>query len=77
MTEEILRFWLVWCPDGKKPPKFEHPTQTSAEKEAVRLADKTGLEFYVLEAIGRAVRIDGRVKYSSNVPDETERQDLT
>lgn len=49
------RFWLVWCPEGRKPPKYQHNIKESAEREAARLAEKyPGEEFYVMEAISMA-----------------------
>lgn len=49
------QFWLVWSPTGVMPPSHRHPTQESADKEAVRLArERRGHEFYVLEAVRKA-----------------------
>lgn len=53
------KFWLVACTDTvgyehenlTRPPKYVHRSAASAEKEALRLALKTGNEFSVLEAL--------------------------
>jgi hypothetical protein len=43
-------FWLVWSPNGDRPPSYRHPSEAAAEKEANRLADEhPGREFYVLQ----------------------------
>lgn len=54
------KFWLVVCTDARDCPggeiltrgyKFVHPTETSAEKEAARLATKYhGYAFAVVES---------------------------
>jgi len=47
---KTVDFWLVWCPTGATPPRFRHPTQESAEREAERLAaTHPGKTFFVLE----------------------------
>jgi hypothetical protein len=63
----IYSFWLVWCPEGRYPPKFEHGTKLKAEKEAVRLAEKyPGKEFYVMECSGMACRIGDKTLYAES-----------
>lgn len=53
------RFWIVWCPTGPHSPRNRHQTRREATNEALRLAENhAGQEFFVLEAIGRAQRID-------------------
>lgn len=66
-------FWLVWCPDGYRPPKFEHSSKLSAEKEAVRMAGKIpGKEFYVMECVGCAIRTleEKRVRFAESRKNE-------
>lgn len=54
------KFWIVWSPEGKFSPKYEHDTKLAAEKEATRLAQtKPGIEFFSLEVTGRAIRKSG------------------
>jgi hypothetical protein len=49
MSEQL--FWLVWCPTGPTPPKYQHWDAGSAMAEAERLARACpGQKFYVLEA---------------------------
>ncbi|MDE1914700.1 MAG: hypothetical protein KGJ57_17630 [Sphingomonadales bacterium] len=48
-------FYLVWNPQGMKPPKFRHPWLASAKAEARRLAiANPGHEFFVLETVSSA-----------------------
>jgi len=62
------KFWLVWCPNGLRPPTYRHDTHESAEQEAVRLARlNPGKEFYVLAALKVAVA-DGVVVTTLNSP---------
>lgn len=49
MTTETPPFYLVWSPQGQRPPSHRHETQYQAEREAARLArESPGREFYVL-----------------------------
>lgn len=44
-------FYLVWCPDGARPPRYRHASLLSASQEAGRLArEHPGREFVVLQA---------------------------
>lgn len=46
------RFWLVWSPAGRTPPKYRHETKAKAQIEAERLARvNPGQSFYVVEAV--------------------------
>lgn len=57
-------FYLVWNPQHQTPPRHRHVTEADAKSEAMRLASAhPGQEFYVLRAVGRAVKID--VEYIS------------
>ena len=50
MGEE--EFWLVWNPQGNRPPSRMHISAGSAAREAERLAAQNpGNSFYVLHAI--------------------------
>lgn len=51
-------FWLVWSPTGMSPPSHRHTSYESAKTEAQRLANTTRGEFFVLEAVGVARRVD-------------------
>lgn len=43
-------FWLVWSPNGDRPPSYRHATEDAALREANRLADRfPGREFYVMQ----------------------------
>jgi hypothetical protein len=45
------RFWIVWSPQGDRPPTHRHRSRQEAKREAERLAGKTSNhEFFVLEA---------------------------
>lgn len=49
---ENLEFWLVWNPDGHRPPSYQHTSHKSAAVEAERLAAcSPGSSFYVLHAV--------------------------
>ncbi|HEX6022538.1 MAG TPA: hypothetical protein VFZ00_11125 [Solirubrobacter sp.] len=63
-------FWIVWCPNGKQPPKARHRTRDAAIKEAFRLARQApGEEFFVMETCGVARKTD--VEWASaRDPDE-------
>lgn len=57
-------FWLVWNPDGQRPPTRQHLSAESAGDEAARLAaNKPGEPFYVLHAV--------EVRRTANAPVET------
>lgn len=45
------KFWVVWCPNGGRPPRVRHEDIESAEEEAARLATAhPESQFYVLES---------------------------
>lgn len=50
----LAAFWLVWRPNGSNP-SFRHPTETSAVREAERLAKLHGGEFFVLKMTSRSI----------------------
>lgn len=55
MTPE---FFLVWNPNGRNPT-YRHPSNSSAEAEARRLArDNIGEEFFICHAKAVAKAID-------------------
>lgn len=59
MTGRIPVFWIVWSPQGTKPPRHRHNDKHDATKEAIRLArEHPGSEFFVMEAYGCAVKND-------------------
>jgi hypothetical protein len=44
-------FWLVWSPQGARPPKHKHASEKSAKVEAERMAQTyRDADFYVLRA---------------------------
>lgn len=46
------RFWLVWNPDGKQPPKHRHTSLASAIAEAERLVRIHRKDvFWVMESV--------------------------
>jgi len=46
-----LEFWLVWNPEGHRPPQYQHHSAKDAADEAERLAAiNPGQSFYVLQA---------------------------
>ena len=52
-------FWLVYCPTGPTPPRFEHMSKAGASAEAKRLASvNRGHRFFVVEVIGGFVADD-------------------
>lgn len=49
-NRQAAPFWLVWCPTGSTPPRFQHDSRESAEREAELLAHThPGKTFYVVE----------------------------
>lgn len=49
---EHPEFFLVWCPDGTRPPSVSHDTQDEAERVAGDMARRhKGKRFYVLCAV--------------------------
>lgn len=61
-------FWMVFTPSGCAP-KFQHSTEKEAECEARRLAAMNpGQTFYVLQAIGKARKVDVEFTRFDNVP---------
>lgn len=61
-------FWLVWNPQGQRPPSFRHPTADSAVAEAGRLAESNpGRPFFVLGAMGFASADAPRARFMSLV----------
>lgn len=55
MATEAKRFWVVWNENGRAPV-VKHPTQDSAEREALRLArGNPGQRFHVLALLGTCV----------------------
>jgi hypothetical protein len=56
--EGVNIFWIVWNPHGSNPT-HQHVNRELAQKEASRLAlAHPGIEFIVLQAIGKAVKRD-------------------
>ena len=59
MKPAPTKFWLVWSPQGDRPPSYRHASYDDAKNEARRLAAlHPGKEFFVLEAVGGAKRVD-------------------
>ncbi|EHJ62131.1 hypothetical protein [Novosphingobium pentaromativorans] len=51
MSETKPSFFIVWNPEGTRPPTHRHPTDWQAKAEASRLALENPLqEFFVMEA---------------------------
>ena len=48
-----------------KPPRAVQPSEKIAETEAVRLAEKTGDRFYVLEAVAFVDIVDGIPRWTN------------
>lgn len=49
--DDNLEFWMVWNPEGNRPPRYQHKSEKSAADEAERLAGLyPGKPFYVLHA---------------------------
>lgn len=62
MSEQ--QFWLVWSPEGQRPPTRQHLSADSAGDEAERLASNApGHSFYVLHAV--------EVRRTAHAPVET------
>lgn len=52
------KFWIVWSPQGVRPPSRRHDLPNQALDEAKRLAEATPhAEFYVLEARSRVKKV--------------------
>lgn len=50
-SRDDYEFWLVWNPNGTRPPHYQHSSAKSAADEAERLAaENQGESFYVLHA---------------------------
>lgn len=47
---EIYKFWMVFAEAGTSPSVVHH-VKSDAEKEAIRIAEKTGKRTFVLESI--------------------------
>ena len=48
-------FYIVWSPTGSSPPRYRHPSYTSARNEAERLARcSAGAEFFVMQVCSRS-----------------------
>lgn len=53
-------FWIVWAPQGERPPRVRHSQEHLAEAEAMRLArENPGHDFIVMQSV---VRIKQPVK---------------
>ncbi|GFM29231.1 hypothetical protein [Novosphingobium sp. PY1] len=51
MTDKKPSFFIVWNPDGLRPPKQRHDELYKAQAEASRLAiENSPQEFFVMEA---------------------------
>lgn len=49
---EHAEFFIVWCPDGTRPPSVTHESQEEAERVADKMARiHKGKRFYVLGAL--------------------------
>lgn len=56
------KFWLVYSPRSKTPPRVRHNSFLSAETEAGRLAKlNPGRHFYMLEMVGYMIHGEGTV----------------
>jgi len=65
-------FCVVWSPEGKTPPRFQHITQEAAEREARRLsAANPGCPLFVLEPTFEiTIATHGIVRYRRAAEDE-------
>ncbi len=64
-------FWLVWSPTGANPPRYQHDSRESAEREAERLAHAhPGKTFYVVEPRYSVNAGPRRITYVPPVEDE-------
>lgn len=53
------KFWIVWSPEGRTPPSAKHPTEGTANNEAVRLARlNPGHHFFVMGSEALAIKRD-------------------
>lgn len=61
-------FWLVWSPQGDRPPRYRHDSERDAELEADRLSTlHPGREFYVVQPTYRVVTAGRQVeRYSTD-----------
>lgn len=51
-TENKAPFWLVWSPQGARPPEYRHASEAMATHEAERLARlHPGNIFVVLQSV--------------------------
>lgn len=67
-ARKVHKFWLVWTQDGHNP-KYRHESYQAAQKEAERLAAINPRQhFYVVEAIGFAVKTDVRFEKLDEIP---------
>ena len=57
------KFWTVWNTTGSKP-RMIHNEKSDAVNEAVRLAEKHEGEFYIMECVGCAKKIERPVEYT-------------
>jgi hypothetical protein len=49
---EEADFWIVWSPEGDRPPRHRHDSYESARREAERLArENPGRRFYAMMAM--------------------------
>jgi len=47
-------FWLVWSPQGTRPPRYEHYSEAAACNEAARLArENPGKKFFAIRPVAR------------------------
>ncbi len=57
-----VKFWLVWSPQGARPPTHRHASEAAARNEAQRLAGlHPGNEFFVLEARCVAKKVEVQI----------------
>lgn len=53
MDREILKFWIVWSPQGRTPPSHRHWSKDDAMREAERLAKASpNAEFFAMKCVG-------------------------
>lgn len=70
-NKQAAPFWLLWCPTVTNPPRFQHDTYESAEREAERLACiYPGNTFYVVEPRYSVNTGPQRITYVAPIDDE-------
>lgn len=69
--DQEVDFWLVWSPQGTHPPRFQHTSLESAEREAERLAAAhPAKQFYVVEPRYEVTSLLTRIRHEQPLVEE-------